>query len=252
MSGSLNWWRLRELRKIGWRLLHASSLPAAEAILAELTGQGAIETPALPPGTETVIHHEDTKGAEDRPSRNGRALSERRLAAERADDASRPSCLRGEREPTEKEPPSVAPARAALAKLGTAPPPPASPAPPALAPAVDLKRAAEEDAITRFLTEKGVTKAPAAYCAPSPQGALDEELARSVLAAFQPQHRVTLPDVCKYLTRNGGRVAWSNGRAFKLDGKPCTRGDLYRAANEVRAAAGLLPFRLPSAADLTA
>lgn len=111
---------------------------------------------------------------------------------------------------------------------------------------IALPRAAEEDAIARFIAERGVTKLPPAFVAPSPQGALPEGAARAVVAAFAAPEENGIVAVVAELRRAGRRVLWGQA-GFKIDGLACFRSDLYRAANQLRAERGLPPRRLPNA-----
>lgn len=108
-------------------------------------------------------------------------------------------------------------------------------------------RAAEEEAIARHLAEHGVIRVPPAYVVPSPQGALTEREAHARMRDWNPTWEPSINDVINYLRRQCNRKAWSNGRIYRLDGKPATRSDLYAAANVYRRATGLMPYPEPSA-----
>jgi hypothetical protein len=114
------------------------------------------------------------------------------------------------------------------------------------------RQQSEADAIAAFIAEKGITPCPPAFAAPSPQGALDERAAGTVIARFRPIQEVGLKDVIRYVCNFTGHHAWSNSKDYRLDRRKCTRGDIYRIANECRAATGLPLYRLPNAMDMTA
>lgn len=126
-------------------------------------------------------------------------------------------------------------------------PPPVKPAAVASrAPApAQRARASDEEAVAAFLASRGVTRCPPAYVAPSQQGALDERAASARLREFRPQQNSDIGEIVVWINKSSGtKRAWYNGRVLRLDGRPCSRGELVKTANALRATAGLMPYAL--------